>query len=196
MMRVMTTRRQLVIVAAGVLALAACGGGDDDDSAATTAPTTESSEESETPETTEPAAPPTTVPATTTATTEPGINSFDQVQPAVIQIIATGTIRDPEVGMATQAGSGSGFIISPDGLAVTNNHVVTGAATLEVFIGGDTSKSYNASVVGVSECNDLALIQIKNAERPARSGRGRRATPTSGKRSTPPGSRSAIRSSR
>ena len=163
MMRVMTTRRQLVIVAAGVLALAACGGGDDDDSAATTAPTAESSEESETPETTEPEAPPTTVPATTTATTEPGINSFDKVQPAVIQVIATGTIRDPEVGMATQAGSGSGFIISPDGLAVTNNHVVTGAATLEVYIGGDTSKSYNASVVGVSECNDLALIQIKNA---------------------------------
>jgi serine protease Do len=162
MMRVMTTRRQLVIVAAGVLALAACGGGDDD-SAATTAPTAESSEDSETPETTEPEAPPTTAPATTTATTEPGINSFDKVQPAVIQVIATGTIRDPEVGMATQAGSGSGFIISPDGLAVTNNHVVTGAATLEVYIGGDTSKSYNASVVGVSECNDLALIQIKNA---------------------------------
>ena len=159
----MTTRRHLVIVAAGVLALAACGGGDDDDSSATTTPTSESSEESEAPETTE-AAPETTAPATTTATTEPGINSFDQVQPAVIQILATGTIRDPEIGMATQAGSGTGFIISPDGLAVTNNHVVTGAATLEVFIGGDTTKSYNASVVGVSECNDLALVKIANAD--------------------------------
>jgi serine protease Do len=159
----MTTRRHLVIVAAGVLALAACGGGDDDDSSATTTPTSESSEESEVPETTE-AAPETTAPATTTATTEPGINSFDQAQPAVIQILATGTIRDPEIGMATQAGSGTGFIISPDGLAVTNNHVVTGAATLEVFIGGDTTKSYNASVVGVSECNDLALVKIANAD--------------------------------
>lgn len=158
----MKTRRQLVIVAAGVLGLAACGGGDDDDSAATTTPITESSEESETPDTTE-AVPATTAAPATTPTTEPGISSFDQVQPAVVQIIATGTIRDPEVGMATQAGSGSGFIISPDGLAVTNNHVVTGAATLEVYIGGDTTKSYNASVVGVSECNDLALIQIKNA---------------------------------
>src|SRR5688572_8470140 len=159
----MTTRRHLVIVAAGVLALAACGGGDDDDSSATTTPTSESSEESEVPETTE-AAPETTAPATTTATTEPGINSFDQAQPAVIQILATGTIRDPEIGMARQAGSGTGFIISPDGLAVTNNHVVTGAATLEVFIGGDTTKSYNASVVGVSECNDLALVKIANAD--------------------------------
>ena len=150
-----------MVVAAGVLALAACGGGDDDDSAATTAP--ESTEESEAPETTEAAPTTTAAPATTTATTEPGIASFDQVQPAVIQIRATGTIRDPEVGMTTMGGSGSGFIISPDGLAVTNNHVVTGAATLEVFVGGDDSKSYNASVLGVSECNDLALIQIKNA---------------------------------
>ena len=38
--------------------------------------------------------------------------------------------------------------------------MVTGAATLEVFIGGDTDTSYNATVVGVSECNDLALIDI------------------------------------
>ena len=156
----MTTRRHLVIVAAGVLAVAACGGGgDDDDSAATTAP-----EVTEAPETTAPAPTTTAAPATTTATTEPGIASFDQVQPAVIQILATGTIRDPEVGMTTTGGSGSGFVISPDGLAVTNNHVVTGAATLEVFIGGDTTKSYNARVLGVSECNDLALIQIANAE--------------------------------
>jgi serine protease Do len=162
----MTTRRHLVVVAAGVLALAACGGGgDDDDSAATTTPTTEASEESETPDTTEAAtttaAPATTAPAPTTV---PGISSFNEVQPAVIQIVSTGSLRDPEVGQTTTAGSGSGFIISPDGLAVTNNHVVTGAATLEVFIGGDKVKSYNATVLGVSECNDLALIQIKNVQ--------------------------------
>ena len=77
-----------------------------------------------------------------------------------MQIEAHGLIRDPEVGFSTIGGRGSGFIISEDGLVLTNNHVVTGAATLEVFIGGDTTKSYNATVVGVSECNDLALIQL------------------------------------
>jgi serine protease Do len=163
MIPAMTTRRQLLVVAAGVLALAACGGGDDDDSDATTAGTTATAD-TDAPETTGAAPTTTAAPATTTATTEPGINSFDQVQPAVIQILATGTMRDPEVGMTTMAGSGSGFIISPDGLALTNNHVVTGAATLEVFIGGDETESYNASIVGVSECNDLALIRIANAE--------------------------------
>ena len=88
------------------------------------------------------------------------ISSYEDVQPAVIQIETQGTFRDPEVGQASGSGSGSGFIISPDGLAVTNNHVVTGAATLEVFIGGDRDESYNAQVLGVSECSDLAVIKI------------------------------------
>ena len=154
----MTSRRNWVLVATGSLLLAACGSsGGSEDSSNTTAPagTTASTVPAAT------TAPPgTTAPPATTAPGGGAATSFDQVQPAVIQIIATGTIRDPEIGMATQAGSGSGFIIDSSGLAVTNNHVVTGAATLEVYIGGDTEKSYNATVVGVSECNDLALIQI------------------------------------
>jgi hypothetical protein len=55
---------------------------------------------------------------------------------------------------------GSGVIVSAEGHIVTNNHVVAGAATLEVVIGGDTARTYNARIVGVSECNDLALIDI------------------------------------
>jgi serine protease Do len=87
-------------------------------------------------------------------------SSVEAVRDATIQVVATGSIRDPEVGRSTDIGSGSGFFISDDGMAVTNNHVVTGAATLEVFVGGDDSRSYNARVVGVSECNDLALIDV------------------------------------
>jgi serine protease Do len=103
-------------------------------------------------------------PTTTVAVTEPPGKGFDAIQPSVIQIEAIGTIRDPEVGVTDGSGRGSGFIISEDGLAVTNNHVVTGAATLEVFVGGDTNTSYNATVLGVSECNDLALIDIVEDE--------------------------------
>jgi serine protease Do len=33
-----------------------------------------------------------------------------------------------------------------------------------VFVGGDTDTSYNASIVGVSECNDLALLKIQGAD--------------------------------
>ncbi|HLF59820.1 MAG TPA: S1C family serine protease [Acidimicrobiia bacterium] len=101
---------------------------------------------------------------TTTAAPDGRPTSFQEVQPAVIQIVAQGTFRDPELGFSDGSGLGSGFIISPEGLAVTNNHVVAGAATLEVFIGGDTEKSYNATIVGVSECNDLAVIDIAESE--------------------------------
>jgi serine protease Do len=138
--------RRLGALLACAMIVAACGGGG---GATTTSPAGDTST--------------TTTPASTT-TTVAGINSYDAVQPATIQIIAQGTFRDPEVGFSNGSGAGSGFIISPDGLAVTNNHVVAGAATLEVYVGGDTSKSYNATIVGVSECNDLALIDITESE--------------------------------
>ncbi len=89
------------------------------------------------------------------------VSKLTDVRDAVIQIEAEGTFVDPEFGEYIGAGRGSGFIIDPSGLAVTNNHVVTGAAKLTVWIGGDTTKSYNAVVLGVSECSDLAVIDIE-----------------------------------
>lgn len=89
------------------------------------------------------------------------VSSLQEAQNAVIQIIAQGTFTYPEDFQEyTAVHSGSGFIIDPSGIAVTNNHVVTGAGLLQVYIGGDTSKSYNAKVLGVSECSDLAVIDI------------------------------------
>ncbi len=157
-----TTRRLLPLLALPlVVAAAACGGGDDDSSAPQT---TVAADVTKPPVT---AAPTTTAPVTTEAppTTEvAGIHGYADVQPAVIQIVAKGTFRDPEVGYSDGSGLGSGFIISPDGLAVTNNHVVAGAATLEVYVGGDLDTSYNATILGVSECNDLALIDINGPD--------------------------------
>ena len=90
------------------------------------------------------------------------ISSLQDVKSATIQIEAQGSFSDPEFGMVYNvAGRGSGFIIDPSGIAVTNNHVVTGAALLKVWVGGDTSQSYNAKVLGVSECSDLAVIDIE-----------------------------------
>jgi serine protease Do len=53
---------------------------------------------------------------------------------------------------------GSGFFISPDGYAVTNNHVVEGARTVEVTT--DDGKSYPARVIGTDAGTDLALIKV------------------------------------
>ena len=89
------------------------------------------------------------------------VTSLTDVKSAVIQVEAQGAFVDPEFGEYSGAGLGSGFIIDPSGLALTNNHVVTGAALLNVWVGGDITKTYNAQILAVSECSDLALIDIE-----------------------------------
>ena len=55
-------------------------------------------------------------------------------------------------------GQGSGFIISADGYAVTNNHVVEKAETVKVIT--DDGKTHDAKVIGTDPRTDLALIKI------------------------------------
>jgi serine protease Do len=55
-------------------------------------------------------------------------------------------------------GEGSGFFISPDGYAVTNNHVVDHAKTVQVTT--DDGTIYTAKVVGTDPKTDLALLKV------------------------------------
>jgi serine protease Do len=55
-------------------------------------------------------------------------------------------------------GEGSGFFISPDGYAVTNNHVVDHAKSVQVT--ADDGTIYTAKVVGTDPKTDLALIKV------------------------------------
>lgn len=55
-------------------------------------------------------------------------------------------------------GEGSGFFISADGYAVTNNHVVDHAESVRVTM--DDGTSYTAKVVGTDPKTDLALIKV------------------------------------
>jgi serine protease Do len=56
-------------------------------------------------------------------------------------------------------GQGSGFFISADGYAVTNNHVVDHAKSVEVTT--DEGKTYTAKVIGRDAKTDLALIKVE-----------------------------------
>jgi serine protease Do len=56
-------------------------------------------------------------------------------------------------------GQGSGFFISSDGFAVTNNHVVDGAEKVEVTT--DDGKNYTAKVIGTDPGTDVALIKVE-----------------------------------
>jgi serine protease Do len=56
-------------------------------------------------------------------------------------------------------GQGSGFFISSDGYAVTNNHVVDGADKVEVTT--EAGKTYMAKVIGTDSRTDIALIKVE-----------------------------------
>jgi serine protease Do len=61
-------------------------------------------------------------------------------------------------GRNSVTGQGSGFFISADGYAVTNNHVVDKAQTVEVT--ADDGKTYSAKVIGTDSRTDVALIKV------------------------------------
>lgn len=138
-------------------ALVACGGGEEEQAQVTIEPIATQAQEQPTAEPTQPPVPteePTPAGPVAEAT-------FQDAIKATIQIEAQGSFMDPEFGMQLNtAGRGSGFIIDPSGIAVTNNHVVTGAAFLQVYVQGN-DRPLNAKILGVSECNDLAVIDIE-----------------------------------
>lgn len=136
-------RRIVVLMVALAMLSAACGGDDGGTEAANPSTTAAGTD----PTTTEP------------TTTSGGATDIGDVEQSVVQIISQGTFVSLE-GVARNAGiTGTGFIISEDGLVVTNNHVVTGAATLAVSFSG-SDDTINARQLGVSECSDLAVIQL------------------------------------
>jgi serine protease Do len=59
---------------------------------------------------------------------------------------------------------GSGFVIGPDGLVVTNYHVIEGATSVKVHLG---DRDYPAQVKGTDKATDIALLKI-DAGRPLR----------------------------
>ena len=61
-----------------------------------------------------------------------------------------------------EGGAGTGMVINPDGLVLTNNHVI-GDATKITATGVATGKTYPATVTGYDKAADIALIQLQGA---------------------------------
>ena len=88
-------------------------------------------------------------------------STLQGVAAATVKIISQGTFVPPlELEQAQASGIGTGFIIDQSGLMVTNNHVVTGSAFVEVYLEGSNSP-LNARILGVSECSDLAVLDLE-----------------------------------
>lgn len=63
-----------------------------------------------------------------------------------------------------EQGQGSGFIVAPDGIILTNAHVVSGADTVTVIL--RDGRSFQGEVLGVDELSDLAVVQIDGTNLP------------------------------
>ena len=87
------------------------------------------------------------------------IDIYKAARDATVNITSTTYVQDWFMQVFPQKGTGSGFIINPDGQILTNNHVVQGATQLTVKLADQ--KEYKAKVLGRDPRSDLALIKIE-----------------------------------
>ena len=72
--------------------------------------------------------------------------------------------QQPMPELMPSTGFGSGFIISQDGLIVTNAHVVDGATEITVSL--PDRREYSASIVGSDERSDIAVLKVDATDLP------------------------------
>jgi S1-C subfamily serine protease len=98
------------------------------------------------------------------AYSEAVIHAVDIVSPAVVRVdgVRHPGRRERNPDREPAAGSGSGFVITPDGFVVTNSHVVSGARELTVT--ASDGQRHRADVVGDDPDTDLALLRVGQNE--------------------------------
>jgi S1-C subfamily serine protease len=85
----------------------------------------------------------------------------EKVGPTVVNIRAHHIDHASRNG-SESGGTGSGFVIAPDGFILTNSHVVHAAARLEVTLAD--GRQYGASLVGEDPETDLAVIRVNASQ--------------------------------
>lgn len=83
------------------------------------------------------------------------VDAVNLVKPSVVIVDSVDTAS----AFGTSGGTGSGFVVSSNGLILTNNHVIAGAATLTVTMAD--GRQLPATVVSADATHDLALIKVQ-----------------------------------
>ncbi|MDD5290619.1 MAG: trypsin-like peptidase domain-containing protein [Patescibacteria group bacterium] len=108
---------------------------------------------------------------------EATILAIKKVMPAVVSIIVSGEKQSVSINLSTgeknitkqkaELGSGTGFLISSDGLILTNKHVVNaGGDEAEFRIILSNGKKYYAQLIGKDPLKDLAVLKIFDKDLP------------------------------
>jgi putative serine protease PepD len=101
--------------------------------------------------------------ATPAAATQPSISTtavgaiVAKIEPSVVAIDVT-----YQSGRSSGTASGTGIILTANGLVVTNAHVVAGATSVQVTVAGESTPRA-ATVIGSDTAADIALVQITGA---------------------------------
>ena len=78
-----------------------------------------------------------------------------KVEPGVVDITST-------LNYQSETAEGTGMVLNPSGLVLTNNHVINGATSIRATL-VTTGKTYTARVLGYDATDDVALLQLQNA---------------------------------
>ena len=87
------------------------------------------------------------------------VHAVELVSPSVL------TIERGREGGRRQEGQGSGFVFTPDGLILTNSHVVHGASGLRVSV--PDGRRMSAELIGEDPDTDLAVVRVPASDLPA-----------------------------
>ena len=86
------------------------------------------------------------------------VGVVEAVSPSVVHV----QVRGARQGRAAM-GSGSGTVLSPDGIVLTNNHVVEGASAIELALTDD--RRFPARVLGRDPDTDIAVLRAETSDR-------------------------------
>jgi S1-C subfamily serine protease len=86
------------------------------------------------------------------------VTAAEKISPSVVKIDVSQDVRSRSGESRERQGGGSGFVFTPDGLALTNSHVVHDAKRIRVSL--PDGRRFAANVIGDDPATDLAVIRI------------------------------------
>jgi serine protease Do len=90
---------------------------------------------------------------------EPVVQVVERVQPAVVNVTTNLATSESLAGGGESRGTGTGFIVNPNGAIVTNFHVVEGGLSIRVVMAD--GRRFDARVIGGDPDADLAVLDIE-----------------------------------